>query len=681
MYQSIDHFSNKLISSSLGLVRTKSLNYLLGSKVHYEVGFLSNMRKSTIVCWGLKPSSIRAEAWSLKYGLPLLRIEDGFLRSVNAGSDEPPLSIVLDDLGIYYDCSKPSRLEELIKHPLTTDQSLRSNALIKLWRGSRVSKYNHSPDPSSPTYQKYVLVADQTFGDLSIRYGQADTNSFNRMLTAALQENPDCQILLKVHPDVVLGKKSGHFDFQFLINTPRVTVLSDAIHPVCLIEHAQAIYCVTSQLGFEALLWGKPVRTFGMPFYAGWGLTQDDLPRPERRYTVALENLVYAALIAYPRYLDPETFRRCEVERLVEWMALQRKMRGRFPAVLEASGFSFYKKPIVRRFFQGSRVYFDRKSNEWAENAPQILWGKRPAAITSSDDRNVIRLEDGFIRSVGLGADLVSPVSWAMDTRGIYYDASQPSDLEVILQESNFTDSLLARARQIRERLVSEKVSKYNVGSAVWRRTDVVGKVADVLILVPGQVETDASIAYGAPGVASNIVLLKAVRLANPNAFIIYKPHPDVVAGLRKKGQDEANAGDFCDLVLVDLDMAYLLDQVDEVHTMTSLTGFEALLRGKVVVCYGLPFYAGWGLTEDLLPLPRRSRQLTLDELVAGALLIYPTYISRTTGKFTTPERALDELLMWRQKSPAQLPWWRLLLRTYLRLEAWVVGCLNGSLR
>ncbi len=113
--------------------------------------------------------------------------------------------------------------------------------------------------------------------------------------------------------------------------------------------------------------------------------------------------------------------------------------------------------------------------------------------------------------------------------------------------------------------------------------------------------------------------------------------------------------------------MGELLTVVDEVHVLTSLAGFEALLRGKTVTCYGQPFYVGWGLTHDLVPLTRRIRRLTLDELVAGALILYPTYVSRTTGKFTTPERALDELLHWRQHQN-DLPLWRKFLRLALLL-------------
>jgi len=124
-----------------------------------------------------------------------------------------------------------------------------------------------------------------------------------------------------------------------------------------------------------------------------------------------------------------------------------------------------------------------------------------------------------------------------------------------------------------------------------------------------------------------------------------------------------------CDELVVDAPMHELLEQVDEVHVLTSLAGFEALLRGKPVRCEGLPFYAGWGLTEDARPCARRTRRLHLDELVAATLILYPTYVSRTTGAFTTPERALDELLAWRAQGVSTATPARKLLRWLLRLR------------
>ena len=58
-----------------------------------------------------------------------------------------------------------------------------------------------------------------------------------------------------------------------------------------------------------------------MPFYAGWGLTDDDLPAPPRRGAASLEALVHAALVAYPRYVDPDTGRLTTVEATIERLA------------------------------------------------------------------------------------------------------------------------------------------------------------------------------------------------------------------------------------------------------------------------------------------------------------------------------------------------------------------------
>ncbi|MCW7538924.1 capsular polysaccharide biosynthesis protein [Aquabacterium sp. A7-Y] len=631
-----------------------------------------------VLAWGRKPSAEKARRVGERHGLPTWYLEDGFIRSVRLGSVEPPLSIVLDDQGIYYDATGPSRVERLIAAVHSEAQLQRAASIRSLWCSVRLSKYNHARELPPPMAGPYVLAIDQTFGDASIRYGLADVHSFQRMLEAALDEHPQLPVILKVHPDVISGRKRGHFSALSPGQASRVTLLASDAHPPSLLEPAHAVYCVTSQMGFEGLLWGKPVRTFGMPFYAGWGLTGDELQAPERRRTghhVKLEELVHAALIEYPRYLDPETLQRCEPERLLEWMGLQRRMRERFPAQVHAIGFSHWKRPIVRAFFSGSRVSFVPRAADAPAGATLAVWGRREAPTSPSSPAegeatvsgagrtpHVIRLEDGFIRSVGLGADLVRPLSWVMDGRGIYYDATAPSDLEHLLQNEGFDAALIERARVLRERIAASGVTKYNVGTGAWTRPPGAKRV----VLVPGQVESDASITYGALGLRSNMALLGAARKAAPDAHLIYKPHPDVVAKLRKQGQGEDRAALECDEVVVDVPMHALLDAVDEVHVLTSLAGFEALLRGKAVVCHGAPFYAGWGLTHDMLSIPRRSRRLTLDELVAGVLILYPAYVSRTTRAFTTPERALDELLAWRAAGPGTLPPWRKVLRWLL---------------
>src|SRR6266699_234900 len=321
-----------------------------------------------------------------------------------------------------------------------------------------------------------------------------------------------------------------------------------------------------------------------------------------------------------------------------------RQARTALPDSVFTYGFSFNKRRNLCRFAAGSRVRRVRHVGHLPHRATLFLWGSAAVPDGLRPDIEVIRVEDGFLRSVGLGADLVHPISWVMDRRGMYYDATRESDLECLLQCTQFAPGLLARAAALRERIVASGITKYSVGERAWRRP---GRAR--VILVPGQVESDASLRLGAPALRTNLALVRAVREASPDACLVYKPHPDVAAGLRARGKDEQQVRDWCDEVVTDVAMGALLEQVDEVHVLTSLAGFEALLRGKLVVCYGLPFYAGWGLTQDVEPVPRRRRRLSVNELVAGTLIAYPTYVSRRTGHYISPEQALDELLAWRE--------------------------------
>ncbi|MBP4044691.1 hypothetical protein [Chromobacterium violaceum] len=330
---------------------------------------------------------------------------------------------------------------------------------------------------------------------------------------------------------------------------------------------------------------------------------------------------------------------------------------------LLALGFSWRKQELLKKFCARRDIKFIWSTRLIKPNSTLILWGNTSVPTDLPENVNIIRVEDGFLRSVGLGADLIQPISWVIDGSGIYFDASRPSDLEILLANMEFNAEILRRAKEIRTSIVKSGLSKYNLTSSEWSPPAINKKK----VLVIGQVETDASILAGTVDINTNLSLLRTVRLSHPEAWIIYKPHPDVVAGLRKAGKNEIQAQNFCDDFLPNVSINKLLDSVDEVHVMTSLAGFEALLRKKKVVCYGQPFYAGWGLTHDTHSIPRRKRKLELDQLVAATLIEYPLYMSRVTGAHCEVEQAIEELLCWRKHSGSNLPLWRKMLRPFIR--------------
>ena len=226
-----------------------------------------------------------------------------------------------------------------------------------------------------------------------------------------------------------------------------------------------------------------------------------------------------------------------------------------------------------------------------------------------------------------------------IDRRGIYYDPRRPSDLELILMDTDFSPELQARALALVTRLRANNMTKYNTGGGKFTRPG-----ARRVVLVPGQVEDDRSFVLGGVDCAGNLDLVGRVRAHEPDAFIIYRPHPDVEAGNRVGAVADEELSGFVDSIDRTSAMPALLDGVDAVHVLTSLAGFEALLRGREVITHGQPFYCGWGLTSDLAPPPRRGRVLNVAELVAGTLILYPRYLDPITRLPCPPEVLVDRL-------------------------------------
>ena len=621
-----------------------------------------------IVGWGRKPTSIKARLLAKKRNCPYVALEDGFLRSLDLGVNGALAhSLIADFQGIYYDATQRSDLESLIAgSELSESQTLRAQTLMDAIKSYRLSKYNLSSEQAIETKLDVpsVLLVDQTYGDASVEFGMADQSSFEVALHTALSHNPTSEIWIKVHPDVIAGKKRGYL-LELLPELPleekaRCRVISEDINPWCLFDVVSAVYVVTSQMGFEALMAGLPVHCFGMPFYAGWGLTIDSQSCERRGKQRTLEQLFHAAYIKYPRYINPYTRQCCEIEDTVQLLSDQRRKALESQGNWKAVGFGIPKRWFIHQFLGPlADVKYCSEGAEPAE-VRSISWASRSHSAVKSESAGGSVIEDGFIRSSGLGVDLIRPLSLVIDNTGIYYDCRSPSDLESLLNQHEFDSNILERATVLRKSLISSRISKYNVGSSL----DIVVPKNKRVILVPGQVESDASIACGSPQIQTNKELLALVRKDNPNAWIIYKPHPDVVAGARLgSGSDSSDY----DQRVVDTDIIDLIDQVDEIHTMTSLTGFEALMRGKPVTTYGLPFYAGWGLTRDKLECPRRNRVLTLDMLIAGALILYPVYVDPETHELVNVETAVSLLAQYKEKS-ASSPWWVPLYRLYRRL-------------
>lgn len=618
-----------------------------------------------VIGWGDKPLARIARRYAHIRKLPYWTLEDGFLRSVGLGkAGAPSVSLIADDLGIHFSAHAPSRLELLLQDGTPGADLARAGKLREWIVHERLSKYNHLPEGNitlRPTRRKRILLVDQVVGDRSVAGSGANAETFLRMWRTARAES-DADIIIKSHPDVVAGRAKGYLTSH--ARESRVQFIDSVVSPHSALDMVDEVWTVSSQLGLDALLRGMTVVTFGMPAYAGWGLTQDRADstiaraaRARRTHRVGLDELAHAMLLQYSLYVDPVTRQPTTaehaIERLLEWRHQASSLSGRYLCL----NFSLHKRSVLRRYLTSpsSQVQFtNRPTVAQIQRADKIvLWGNsaQPEETTlwkQGGRRTILRVEDGFIRSAGLGTSLVPPSSLCFDSEGIYFDASKPSRLETILTSTEFDGALLERAKRLRQAIVSMGITKYNLPAPP--SPDYRGQAEGrAIVLVAGQVPNDASLRLGMASHDSDLELLSAVRRTRADAFIVYKQHPDLLAEPYLHPTRIRPPHDIADLVVGNVDLNELLHAADEVHVATSQIGFEALLRERPVWCYGLPFYAGWGLTVDAVVSLRRKRTLSLDALVAGALILYPRYWSNIADLPCEVEDVVAELYRARQ--------------------------------
>lgn len=675
-------------------------------------------RIEAVAGWGHKETAREARALAKRLAVPYVALEDGFIRSLGLGvHGAPPLSLSVDPVGCYYDASAPSLIEQVLAEAQAFDAELlqRARHAMEILRRERLSKYNVSPDVenaylspetrallSSP--EPRLLLLDQCAGDASLTLGLVPRDVALRMYRRARELYPHHRLILKVHPDVLAGKRQGllyeAFKSQGLLHS--IHVCGEDVSVMSFVESFPVVFTASSQSGFEALLHGCTVHTFGLPFYAGYGLTVDELAReavdsvirlgeldPEgtraqvkererqvlsvirRRAAIAyvsLEKLFAAVYFKLCRYVNPVTGKRTYLEDILSLLSLQKKINAANRGGCVVYGVRRWKRHILSAFLEcqgtpASKVIFTSKPERALRDcalsgATLVQWASKKDRVLEGRARNLgiatLNIEDGFLRSRGLGCNHVKPFSLVCDQGGIYYDPASGSDLIAILNalpQRAERSMLRLRAASLRAEILRRGLTKYNVG--------VTGETVEELkralphdrpvVLVPGQVEDDASVLSAGGLIQSNAALLKAVRERRPDAFIIYKPHPDVLALNRKGGKVSAGVSEetetmqapLYDLEVRDIAINALYDLVSEVHTLTSQSGFEALLRGLPVTVYGRPFYAGWGLTTDMQSFEERKSVLTLDDLVAGVLILYPRYYDWVAKCFMRPEDAL----------------------------------------
>ena len=334
-----NNYPYKKLSSLTGtalLDRSAPDNYL--EMLLPNVNFLDYTEENMVnldnyLIWGSHSYSKKVQFLkkAVFYNKPVSFLEFGFITSADTFANKKcdpkyrkATSFVYDTVVPYYDARYQSNLEKMLndeKLIITNEQKQRARRCINKIVETHLTKYNHQPifEPKiGREGVKKVLVVDQSYGDMSISKGWATNDTFKTMLECAIKENPEADIIVKTHPDTMTGRRSGYY--TKLKPHDNIYTFTEPINPISLIKTVDKVYVCTTQLGLEALMCGKEVHTYGMPFYANWGLTIDRLKCNRRTKKRTLEELFYITYILYTYYVNPDKGKPCEIEENMEYL-------------------------------------------------------------------------------------------------------------------------------------------------------------------------------------------------------------------------------------------------------------------------------------------------------------------------------------------------------------------------
>ncbi len=547
--------------------------------------------------------------------------------------------------------------------------------------------------------RKNILLIDQTFEDSSIAAGQADIKNFELcILESLLQAQNGSTVFAKLHPQTLLGNKKGYFplvlskllfkiyqenknfvlnllknrghNVVFFKNIPKgntdeemfifwkknhdilkflyeklgLYLIEENKQILTFFKYIDQVRVITSQVGFEALLFDKQVICYGAPFYAYYGNTIDRQHNLMQKNRNVAEIFIGLNLYCTKYYRESQ-----EIDLLKHLHLLSLQKRHHIKEKLLFFKTKLWKKDTLDDFSNQKTLFSHQEikdiNNSHYMNYRIATWGFRPEMYEFNYP--ICMVEDGFIRSVGLGSNLTKPISLVFDKMGIYFNPHQSSSLENMIENERLTDYEYELSKKLMTLLIQKKMTKYNVGI---EEIPIEIKNKD-FILVLGQVEDDASIEFGKIDVHTNLSLLKKVAEKNPNKKIVFKNHPDVISGNRKGlvSLENIKKINHVDIINVDpINVVYLLENCSELHVITSTAGLEALIRGKKVYTYGGAFYSGYGLTEDQFDFnqvfKRKRKIITLEEFIAFSYLFYPMYKSDKSHEYIDAIDAIEHI-------------------------------------
>jgi len=310
-------YRNNIIRRTL-LDKTK-FKYIKSKNIHKMIFKTKNI---CFIGWGKKENTKIAFDYCMHYDLDYIRIEDGFIRSNGLGvTGAKSMSFIIDKSGIFYDKVNDNDLKDIIlKQKLSIIEEKKIRDIIKYITDNKISKYNNictkSIDTLNISDKKNILIIGQVDNDMSLKYGLIDNHDvYLDIIKFINSNNTNHTIYIKLHPDILSGVKKSSLDLNQLRNM-NVIIITDNYNPIELLSKFEEIHTLTSQMGFEALMIGKKVHTWGVPFYSGYGITEDhNIYYEDVRNTIprSLEIVFKSMYLDYTIYIDLNKKEVCDI--------------------------------------------------------------------------------------------------------------------------------------------------------------------------------------------------------------------------------------------------------------------------------------------------------------------------------------------------------------------------------
>lgn len=400
----------------------------------------------------------------------------------------------------------------------------------------KIGTEKYVPDASpyklfTPGGRKRIVIIEQSRKTkLELRKVFAAEETFLQMVRDAKEQHPGAAFFLLQPPSVLSGKKKGYL--KKFAQENGIQIISEQVSSFSILAQADEVYTVSAKIGIDAVLLGKTVHCYGMPYYAGWGLTKDKVICVRRNIKVKREELFAALCLFFTRYLHPITKEPSHFQAIVRLILLQRPPLFENKRFIACIHFDEKQKAFFSKMYKHADIHFmkEQQGIEAASNNRGMIY----TAIEPTDQ---LKKDCGNIPLVYVRPGSFDRLYNQQKLVSLSFEGGPYPPLEKILQIKSMTEHDLLRARLLRQFLLELSSFREHFDyEDVKEGQDVIVIIGNA-DLAPKKMPESVSLQHGISGnldkkgrpyhsfalpLSDDGKLIEYIRRQRPDAYIIY---------------------------------------------------------------------------------------------------------------------------------------------------------------